>query len=194
MTHEPARNPVHRSAIALLAFALAAAGCGGPSRYVNERADLGAVKTVAVLPFDNVTNDKLCAERIQKIFITELLNFGTFQLVEPGQVTRALRKDGLDPGSLTPEDIKRLGDALKAQALFLGSVLEYDEGRSGAVPSPKVKILLRLVDTQTATTLWSVSRTRAGATMGARLFGIGGLPASSIAEELIRDELAALTR
>lgn len=184
---------MHRSHLALL-VAVAATACGGPARYVNERADLGAVKTVAVLPFENVTNDKLCAERVQKIFITELLNFGTFQLVEPGQVTRALRKDALDPGALTPEDIKRLGDALKAQAIFLGAVLEYDEGRSAAVPSPKVKILLRLVDTQTATTLWSVSRTRAGATVGARLFGIGGVPASSIAEELIRDELWALTR
>jgi TolB-like protein len=178
----------------LLLAAVTAVGCGGPRRYVNERADLGAVKTVAVLPFENVTNDKLCAERVQKIFITELLNQSAFQLVEPGQVTRALRKDGLDPGALTPDDIKRLGDGLKAQALFLGAVLEYDEGRTAAVPSPKVKILLRLVDTQTGTTLWSVSRTRAGASMASRLFGIGGKPASSVAEDLIRDELWALTR
>jgi TolB-like protein len=184
-----------RNTLGLLVFALAVAACGGPSRYVNSRADLGAIKRVAVLPFENLTTDKLCAERIHRIFITELLNYETFELVEPGQVVRAMRRDSLDPSTLTPEDIKRVGENLKAQALFLGSVLEYDEGRgSGSAPSPRVKLLIRLVDTQTATTLWSVSRTGGGTTISARLFGIGGTPASAVAEQLIRDELAQLSR
>lgn len=179
----------------LLFVAVAVAGCGGPTRYVNPRADLGGIKTVAVLPFDNVTNDKLCADRVQKIFVTELLNYGAFELVEPGQVIRTLRRDSLEPNALTPDDIKRLGQALKADALFLGSVLEYDDGRAGGgAASPRVTLQLRLVDTQTATTLWSVSRKKGGASMGSRLFGIGGPPASVIAEDLIRDELAQLTR
>jgi len=187
---------VRRLPITLLVVALAASACARvPSRYVNKSADLDAIATVAVLPFENVTNDKLCAERVHKIFVTELLSSGAFQVVEPGQVIRIVRRDQLDVGALAPEDIKRLGEALKVQAIFLGAILEYDEGRgSGSVPSPRVKLQIRLVETETATTLWSVTRTRAGATVAARLFGVGGVPASSMAEEIIRDELAQLAR
>jgi ABC-type glycerol-3-phosphate transport system substrate-binding protein len=49
---------------ALLVAALGTAACGGPRQYVNQSADLSAVKTVAVLPFENVTNDKLSSERV----------------------------------------------------------------------------------------------------------------------------------
>jgi polysaccharide biosynthesis protein PelC len=178
-----------------LALALAAAGCGATPRYVNKSADLGAITSVAVLPFENVTTDKLCAERVHKIFVTELLARDAFKVVEPGQVARVMRRDQLEPGTLAPEDIKRVGQALGAQALFMGAILEYDEGRSGGyAPSPRVKLLLRLVDVETGTTLWSVSRERGGTTVSARLFGIGGNPASSLAEQLIREELAQFAR
>jgi len=179
----------------LPALALAAAACAAPPRYLNKGADLGAITTVAVVPFENVTQDRLCAERVHKIFFTELLAREAFKVAEPGQVLRALRKDQLEPGALTPEDIKRLGHGLQAQALFMGVVLEYDEGRTSAgAASPRVKLLLRLVDVETGTTLWSVSRERGGASLGARLFGIGGTPASTMAEELIREELAQFAR
>lgn len=179
----------------LLLAALTAAGCGSPTRYVKTNADLGAITAVAVVPFENVTNDKLCAERVHKIFLTELLNFDAFRVVEPGQLLRAMRRDQLEPGTLTPEEMKKLGELLQVQALFLGSVLEYDEGRSGGLaPSPRVRLQFRLVDTQTGTTLWSVSRTRGGATLTGRMFGVGGDPVSTLAQKVIREELGELLR
>jgi len=184
-----------RPSIFTLVLALAAAGCATPSRYLNKSADLGAITTVAVVPFENVTTDKLCAERVHRIFFTELLARDAFKVVEPGQVARLLRRDQLDPANLTPEDMKRLGQAVQAQALFMGSVLEYDDGRlSTGAASPRVKLQLRLVDVETGVTLWSVSRERGGATLGGRLFGIGGSPASSVAEGIIREELAQFAR
>jgi TolB-like protein len=91
--------------------------------------------------------------------------------------------------------MKKLGEQLKVQALFLGSVLEYDEGRSGgAAPSPRVRLQFRLVDAETGTTLWSVTRTRGGTTVAGRLFGIGGETAASLAQNLIRESLAELIR
>jgi hypothetical protein len=56
-----------------------------------------------------------------------------------------------------------------------------------------VRLAFRLVDTESGSTLWSVSRTRGGATVAARLFGVGGASASDLAQEIIRDELVALT-
>jgi TolB-like protein len=182
---------VHRTAATiLLALAL---GCSQPARYVRANADLGVISTVAVLPFENVTNDRLSAERVQRIFFTELLSFDAFQVVEPGLVARAVRRDQLDPATMTPEETKRLGEALKAQAFFQGTILEYDEGRaSGSAPSPRVKLQLRLVDAETGSTLWSVVRSAGGAALTARLFGIGGEPASSVAGEIIHSELERL--
>ena len=178
-----------------LLTALALAGCGGTPRYVHPSADLGGVKTVAVLPFETLVQDKLAGERVQKILFTELLLSGGFEVTEPGQVLQALRRAQVDPASLTPDDIKRLGKELKVQALFLGSILEYDDGRgSGSVPAPRVKLQLRMVDTETATTLWSAMPSRSGVPFTGRLFGIGGDPASTAAEELIRDEVARLVR
>jgi hypothetical protein len=55
-----------------------------------------------------------------------------------------------------------------------------------------VKLQFRLVDAETGTTLWSVVRSAGGAALTARLFGIGGEPASSVAGEIIRDELSKL--
>jgi curli biogenesis system outer membrane secretion channel CsgG len=180
---------------ALLASALALAGCGGSARYVHPSADIGGVRTVAVLPFETLVADKLSGERVQKIFFTELLLSGGFEVVEPGQVLQALRRAQLEVSALTPDDIKRLGKELKVQALFLGSVLEYDDGRgSGSVPAPRVKLQLRMVDTETATTLWSAMPSRSGVPFTGRLFGIGGDPASTAAEELIHEEIAQLVR
>ena len=155
----------------LLLATVAATACSAPAQYVKSDADLGAITAVAVVPFENVTTDKLCAERVHKLFVTELLNFDAFRVAEPGQMMRAMRRDQLEPGALTSEEMKKLGEQLKGQALFLGAVLEYDEGRAGgAAPSPRVRLQFRLVDTETGTTLWSVTRTRGGPTVAGRPF------------------------
>jgi TolB-like protein len=190
----PRKMPVLRRSLSLLAVLAAACGAA-PNQYVKSDADLGAITAVAVVPFENVTTDKLCAERVHKLFVTELLNFDAFRVVEPGQLLRAMRRDQLEPATLTPEEMKKLGEALKVQALFLGSVLEYDEGRGGgAAPSPRVRLQFRLVDTETGTTLWSVTRTRGGTTVAGRLFGIGGDSAATHAQKIIREALAELIR
>jgi curli biogenesis system outer membrane secretion channel CsgG len=187
---------VRRVPSKLLVVALAVAGgCSSQNRYVSPTADLGDVKTVAILPFESVTSDKLAADRVQKIFFTELLATGAFQVVEPGQVAFVMRRERIGgEAALTNEDLKKLGQALRAEAFFMGAVIEYDDGRGGPVPTPRVKLLLRLVEAATGETVWSVGPSRTGATVAARLFGIGGAPASVVAEELIRRELAQLTR
>lgn len=190
--------PRNLSQLALVGLAAAAlvlgTGCPSARPYVSPTADFTELKTVAILPFATVTSDKLSAERVQRIFFTELLSTGAFQVVEPGQVSHVLRRDRVNLEALTPEDMKKLGDALRAEAFFIGAVLEYDEGRGGAVPNPRVKLQLRLVQASNGETIWSASPARVGTTVSARLFGIGGEPASVIAEDLIRRELRLLTR
>lgn len=179
------------STAAVLA-ALLCAACGGPSQYVKKDVDFSTIRTVAVLPFENVTGDRLSAERVQRIFVTELLNLDVFEVVEPGLVARTAKGAGLDPATVTPDDAKKLGKELKAQALFVGSVMEYEEVRSGAVPVPRVTVQLRLVETETGATIWSISRSKSGTTIAARMFGVGGNTLIGLTQDLVREELAAL--
>ncbi len=174
----------------LLALAL---GCAAPSPYVSENADFSLIRSVAILPFDDASGEKMGAERIQRIFMTELLALGVFDPVEPGQVVRAVRTERIDPASFTPDDIKKLGKLLGVQGVFVGSIIEYSEGRS-ASQSAQVTLQIRLLDVESGKTVWSTSRSGTGATVTGRLFGMGSLTASEVARQLIREELERLVR
>jgi hypothetical protein len=90
--------------------------------------------------------------------------------------------------------MKKVGEALKAQGLFMGSVVDFAETRSGSTPSPDVTIQLRLVEVQSGVTIWTSSKTRSGASASARLFGIGGETLTEAARTLMREQLKGLVK
>jgi len=180
-----------------MAVLLVTAACSSTTttKYLHPNMDLGAVKRVAVLPFETLVPDRSAGEKVQKIFLTELLALDAFEVVEPGQVAKVLKAERIDSiESLGPADFKRIADALKAQGLFLGTVVDYTESRSGATPSPEVTIQLRLVEAQSGVTVWSASRSRSGATASARLFGMGGQSLTQVSRQLIQEELSTLVK
>jgi TolB-like protein len=189
---------IHRALPLVGAVLLAVAGCASSApttKYVHPNMDLGAIKRVAVLPFETLAPDRSSAEKVQKIFLTELLSLDAFEVVEPGQVAKLLRAEHIDSmEALGPADLKRIGDALKAQGLFLGTVVDYSENRTGSTPAPDVTIQLRLVEAQSGVTVWTASRSRSGATTSARLFGVGGQSLTEASRQLIKDELSTLVK
>ncbi len=190
----------HRGLKVLAAVAagalLAAAGCShAVTQYIHPNADLAALKSVAVLPFQNLSNERTSADKVQKIFISELLATGAFNVVEPGLVSKTLKAERIESTeSLGPVELKRLGEELKADAVFLGTVVDYAENRTGTTPTPDVTIQLRLVECASGATVWSASRSRSGASASARLFGIGGESLTETARDLVRQELHTLVR
>jgi polysaccharide biosynthesis protein PelC len=174
-------------------IAVAATGCAGGTRYVSSTADFSAVRTVAVLPFENLSGDKVSSERVQRVFLTELLVLNAFQVVEPGQTNATIRKANVDLSALTAEDIKKLGHELKADALFTGTVIECVD-RGGSPEGSRLALELRLVEVETGQTLWSSNTSRRGATFGSRMFGFAAKPATVVAQELIHEELRGLVR
>lgn len=165
------------------------------TQYIHPNMDLGAIQKVAVLPFDNLTQERTAGDKVQKVFMTELLSLSAFEVVEPGAVLKALKAERAESSeALGPAELKRIGEAVKADALFLGAVVDFADNRAGSTPAPEVTIQLRLVETQSGVTVWSASRTRAGASMSARLFGVGGGSLTQAARELIRAELRTLVR
>jgi TolB-like protein len=180
--------------LAAAAVLISMSCASGPSaKYMHPNADLGAIKKVAILPLENLTNERAAADKVTKILLIEVLTLEVFDVVEPGQVAKTLKTERVESTeALTPADLKKIGDALGAQGLFIGTVVDFAEGRSGNTPTPEVTIQLRLVETQSGATVWSASQTRSGAKASARLFGIGGESLTEAARQLIRKELRTL--
>jgi hypothetical protein len=150
---------------------------------------------VAVLPFEATVQDKAIGDKVQKIFMIELLTLGAFEVVEPGLVVKTLRANRVESvDALAPADLKKLGAELGCQGFFIGTVVDYGESHSGTTAAPDVTIQLRLVETQAGVTVWSSSQTQAGPTFVSRLFGVGNDSPTEAAQRLIRRELATLIK
>jgi TolB-like protein len=166
------------------------------TRFSNPRFNFAFVQRVAVLPFENYTNDRQAALRATRLTITQLLASGALDVVEPGEVVAALSKlPGLQPGrSLAPskEQILSLGQALDVQALVLGAVTQSENLRSGNVSIPVVSLDLRMVETETGATVWAATNTEKGSTVSARVLGTGGEPVAEVTRECIRKLLDTL--
>ena len=184
-----------RIAIVLLTITALTACRSTSTKYVHPKADLGAITTVAVLPFENLTPERAASDKVQKIFYLELLSLGVFEVAEPGQVTKTLRASGVtSPEALGLADFQRIGKELGVDGVFVGTVVDYAETRTGTTPTPEVTIEVRLVETQSGSTIWSTSHTRAGAGVSTRLFGLGGESLTEAARNVVRRELATLLK
>jgi TolB-like protein len=180
----------------VMAIAVVIAGCSTTqpqTRFLHKNADLGAIAKVAVLPFDNLTQEHSAGDKVQRIFYLELLSLDVFEVTEPGQVTKVLH-GGTQLDSLGPADYQKLGKDLGVDGIFTGTVVDYTETRTGNTPTPDVTIQLRLIETHTGSTVWSAGQTRTGAGMSTRLFGVGGESLTEAARRLVRNELQTLLK
>lgn len=189
--------------VALLVLLLAAAvlpGCVSElegSVYVHPNADLGIYQRVAVLPLENLTNERFAAERVRDILNVELAALGLFEVVDSGEVNRVLAARDLRPESiplLGPQALSEVAAELKVQGVLLGTVLEMGEQRTSTFSAPEVSISLRLIDAQSGTVAWSVTDARKGLPLGTRLFGVGEKSQTEVVRELVRELMAELYR
>jgi hypothetical protein len=172
-----------------LAFALSLSGCAGSSgrTFVHPDYDFGFVQRVAVVPFENLTENRGAGARMTRNFVAELLATMAFDVVEPGEVVRAMEAHSIGRTSeLDTEQIRALGKDLKCQALFLGSVTEASTERSSGNSLNTVSLEVRLVETETGAAVWSTSQTRAGRGFFSGLFGTSGKPMSEVSRDCAR--------
>jgi hypothetical protein len=181
--------------ISLLAAALVAtSGCAasGP-KYHDQAMDFGSVRSVAVLPFQNLSREGQAGDRVRDVFATTLLATSGIYVVPPGEVQRNISKLNIGMAA-TPsiEDVTRLGQSLKVDAVITGVVKEYGELRSGNATSNVVSLSAQMLETATGKVVWSASTTKGGITMGDRLLGSGGTPMNQVTEAAVDDLLAKL--
>lgn len=165
-----------RPAARIPAFALAAALCSCAGRsglFLHPEYNFNSIESVAVVPFENLSNDQGASMRFTRIFIAELLSKQAFDVVEPGEVSKVLEKSGvLRAADLPKEKIKEMGKALGVQAVFLGSVSESAAIRNGSSSSNEVTLVARLVEAENGSTIWSATQTEGGRTFFQALLGL----------------------
>ncbi len=186
------RAVARRWYLPLAVWLVGALSCATSPRYLHPNADLGNIKTVAVLPFENLTPERMAGQKVQEVFLLELLSTRAFEVVEPGLVAKVLRDQRIESAAnMTPDDMKRVGAALKVHGMFCGVLLDYAESR-GPTPAPEVSLQLKLIESRTGATVWAASETRAGAGVAARLFGVGDESLVQVVQELIRRQFTTL--
>lgn len=171
-----------------------ASGCAKTKAYQDRNMDFGAIKTVVVMPFWNLSSNQQAADRVREVFATALLATNAVYVVPTGEVSRAVSRLGLAT-TATPssEEVVKLGGLLKADAVITGVVKEYGEVRTTSAVSNVVSVSLQMQEVGSGKVIWSGTSTKGGVTWGARLLGTGGgEPMNGVTEQAVDDLLAQL--
>lgn len=170
-------------------------GCGAKSAttFLHPEFNFQYVENVAVVPFENQSNEQGAGSRVTQVFISELLAQRVFNVIEPGEVTHALEKySTLRTSQLTKDQIREIGKSLNAQALIFGTVAELTGYRSGNSTTNTVTLVVRMVDTESGETVWSTTHTSGGKGFFASLFGTGDKSQSEVIRDCVEGVLNTL--
>ena len=180
--------------MALAGMFLLVNGCGSSGEgYIHPNVDFSYMKRAAVLPFQNLTTDFQAGERMQSIFLMEMLDKDVLTLVDPRETSAALKALGYSASTvLTTEQAIALGKKLDAQALFFGTVEEYGLGQGDRSRGPVITATFGMTETQTGTMVWRAQSHATGASIWRKLFGGGPADLYSVSRETVRKALRTL--
>jgi len=186
---------ITRPAVWVLALAVLTS-CGPVATrpvYRDPNMDFGAIQTVGVLPFQNLSRDNLAAERVRDVFINGLLSTGAVYVVPVGEVARGVaRAEIQSPTAPSPEEVIKLAGVLKAQAIITGAVREYGDVRSGSSSANVISVSAQMLEAQTGKVVWTATSTRGGVDVWDRLFGGGGRPMNDVTRDAVNDLIVRL--
>lgn len=179
------------------AVLVAAAGCatpgGGRTTFHDPNMDFSLVRSVAVLPFANLTTTARADDRVRDVFMTMLQATGALYVLPPGEVARGVSRTSLtNPVSPTAEEVVRLAKNLEVDVVIAGSVLEYGEVRSASATANVVSVSAQMMEGQTGRVVWSTAATRGGIGAGKRIFGGGGEPMNVVTAKAVDDLIERL--
>lgn len=177
----------------LACICLGCARAPKPNFYIRQDFDFSVIKRVAVLPFDNLTNEKFASERIRRLAINELLASGLMDVVVAGDLSATLKTAKVESlTALPPKEIKEIGRALNVQAVLAGSVERYEESKGGSFAAPEISISLVMAEIESGSIVWSVSASTGGAGFGTRHFGARADTISEASEKVVKKAIRTL--
>lgn len=151
------------SLLLLLASAVGAAACAPRHRIEQQAASsaLSPITCVAVLPFENLSEDAAAGDAMADLVATELLRSGRFQVMDRSESARILATRGVYVTATSdPNTVRTLGEVLGVQAVVMGTVSEYGyrvPSRRDRADRATVAVRTRLLDIRTGDALWGAS-------------------------------------
>jgi polysaccharide biosynthesis protein PelC len=183
---------LNRLALAALLATMACTSQAGRN-YHDSGMDFGSVRTVIVLPFANLSRDGVAADRVREAFSAALLATGAVYVVPQGEVARAIARVSLSsPTAPSAEEVVKLCQLVKADAVMVGVVREYGEVRSGAAVGNVLSLSIQLEEAATGKVVWTATSTKGGLSFWDRLIGSGGTPMNPVTESAVDDLIAKL--
>jgi TolB-like protein len=179
----------------VLMLALLGGGCGGTgaTKFLHPEFDFSFIESVAVVPFENLSGSQGSGAQATRYFVNSLLASDAFEVIEPGEVARALETQSLvRTAQLTEEQIISVGRELGVQGLFLGTVSESESLRSGSTTVSVVTVVVRLVETETGATVWSATNSEDSTGFWSSLFGTNQKSRSEVMRKCLADCLDTL--
>lgn len=187
------KSHIKSISLSLLLLLLTSCAHGGAETFRDPDMDFASVKTVAVLPFVNLSHDNQAAERVRDIFSSMLLATGQIYVVPPGEVSKGISRAGMvNAAAPSSEEIIKLGKTLNANAVITGVVREYGDVRSASSSANVISLSAQMIETQTGKAVWKGASTKGGITFVDRLLGGGGKPMNAVTEKAVNDLLDQL--
>lgn len=153
--------------ILLAVAAVAAAACATVRDvYLHPLADPAAYRKIAVLPFENLSGYGQGAHIVEEGFLLALLRYGTFEVVDPGEVRAAVEAARIQPGRTDRDSLKALRERLGVDAVLTGAVVIFDAS------APEVNVTARLIEVDGGSVVWAAEMGSVGRT-DLPTFGIG---------------------
>jgi hypothetical protein len=182
------KKPFNLLKISFLIVPFLLSACATGSIYRDPNMDFGAIQTIGVTPFLNLTRDNIAGERVRDVFINKLLSTGAVYVLPIGEVARGIaRAEIQNPAAPSQEEVVRLSGLIKAQAVVTGAVKEYGEVRSSTSSANIISISLQMMEGTTGKVVWTASTTKGGISIWDRLLGGGGRPMNDITDKAVDD-------
>jgi hypothetical protein len=157
--------------------------------------DFGSVKTIAVLPFANLSQVQQAGQRVRDALMVRLMATGGVYVLPPGEVARGIARAGLaDPAAPSQEEAAKFCSIIKADAVITGVVREYGEVRSGSAIGSIIVVSMDMLEGQTGRVVWTASSEVGGISLKDRLLGPSGKPMNVSTEQAIDDIIEKLFR
>ena len=190
------RSNLHPETFILLFILVAMVACatsGISENYHDPEMDFSALRTIAVMPFANLTADKMAGQRVRDTFMTSLMSTGVVYVIPAGEINRGILRAKLaNPISPSGEDIAKISSLVKADAVITGVVREFGVARSGQASAGVISMSMQLIESKSRKVVWTAATTKGGIDTWDRLFGGGGRPMNEITEQAVNDIIKKL--
>jgi hypothetical protein len=179
----------------LVIFLFACAPGSSLTYYHDPQMDFAAIRTVAVMPFENLSRESQAGERVRDVFANSLLSTGAVYVIPAGEVSRGIVRAGiLNPAVPSGEEIAKFAGIIKVDAVITGTVTEYGAVTSGNATANVVSMNVQMIEIQSQRIVWTASATEGGISIWDRLFGAGGEPMNDVTMAAVNNVLDKLFR